>query len=354
MRYISLDRPSTAYRAKHSAEAFLKSLGHPSIIDEIQYAPSLFRHIKHFVDRQSRQKLVFVLTGSQQFHLMAGVTESLAGRIALLNLHSLSSDELSSHFKWKLDQKKIKHLIFKGGYPEIWSLGQSPDEFFSNYISSYIQRDVRQIIQLKNLHDFDIFMGLLAGRAGQLLNYSKLACEVGVSSPTIKLWINVLEAGNIIFLLKPFYNNFGKRLVKARKVYFTDTGLLCHLIGFRQEEELQNSNLMGKLFENFILGQILKSQSNRGKKPNLFFYRDHSGLEIDFVRPVGEKLHLYECKWSEQPNIKPKTFSEMQHLIGKNNILSRNIFSSCIESYSDGNHNILSLNDSSFPHGFSP
>ena len=349
MRYISLDRPSTAYRAEHSGEDFLKSIGFPSIIDEIQYAPSLFRHIKHFIDRQTRQKLVFLLTGSQQFHLMAGVAESLAGRVALLNLHSLSASELISHFKWKLNQKKIRSLIFKGGYPEIWSTEQSPDEFFSNYISSYIQRDIRQIIQLKNLHDFDIFMGLLAGRAGQLLNYSKLACDVGVSSPTIKLWVNALEAGNIIFLLKPFYNSFGKRLVKTPKVYFMDTGLLCHLIGFRQEEELQNSNLMGKLFENFVLGQIIKSESGRGKKPNLFFYRDHSGLEIDFVRPVGEKLHLYECKWSEQPDIKLKAFDEIQRLIGKKNILSKNIFSSCIESYSKGNHNVLSLNDNSFP-----
>ncbi len=344
MRYISLDRPSTAYRAEHSGEDFLKSIGAPAIIDEVQYAPSLFRHIKHFVD-QNERKALFILTGSQKFNLMANVSDSLAGRVALLDLHSLSVEELKSHFKWRIDQKKIMELIFKGGYPEIWSTKSAVDEFFLNYISSYIQRDIRQIVQVKNLHDFETFMGLLASRVGQLLNYNKIACDVGVSCPTIKSWVSALETGNVLFLLKPFYNNLGKRLVKSPKLYFTDTGLLCHLIGFRHQQEIKNSNLLGKLFENFVLGQILRKEANQGKKANLFFYRDQKGLEIDFVRPVGEKLHLYECKWSSEPKTQLKGFLKIQQLAGKKNILSKNIFSTSTESYLNEGCNVISLND---------
>ena len=343
VKYISLDKPSTAYRAEHSGEDFLKELPSPVIIDEVQNAPSLFRHIKLFVDQHKNKK--FFLTGSQKFTLMAQVSESLAGRVALLDLHSLSLMEIKNHFKKNVDQKKVLELMFKGGYPEVWSKKLNVDEFFSNYVSTYIQKDIRQIVNVKNLYDFERFMSLLASRVAQLLNYSKMAADIGVSSVTIKSWVNALEASNVLFTLKPFYKNLGKRLVKSPKVYFTDPGLLCHLIGFRQMSELKNSSLLGSLFENFVLGQILRTASNKGKKANLFFYRDQWGHELDFIQPVGEKLHLYECKWSANPNTNLKIFSEIQSLVGKKNILSKNIFSTTTESYSHKNVRVISLND---------
>ena len=342
VKYISLDKPSRAYRAEYSGEDFLKELESPVIIDEIQNAPSLFKPIKYFVDQYKNRQ--FFLTGSQKFSLMAQVSESLAGRVALLNLHSFSFSELKKHFKLKLNQNKIMELMFKGGYPEIWSGSFDTDEFFSNYISTYIQKDIRQIVNVKNLYDFEKFMMLLASRVTQLLNYNKLAVDVGVSSSTIKSWVNALEASNVLFILKPFYKNLGKRLVKSPKVYFTDSGLLCHLIGFRNKTELKNSSLLGSLFENFILGQILRENENKGKRINLFFYRDQWGREVDFVQPIGEKFHLYECKWSANPQTNLKSFFEIESLVGKKNVLSKNIFSTATESYSVKEVCVRSLN----------
>ena len=198
--------------------------------------------------------------------------------------------------------------------------------FFSNYVSTYIQKDIRQIINVKNLYDFERFMSLLASRVAQLLNYNKMAADVGVSSVTIKSWVNALEASNVLFILKPFYKNLGKRLVKSPKIYFMDSGLLCHLIGFRQMSELKNSSLLGSLFENFVLGHIIRTACNKGKKANLFFYRDQWGHELDFIQPVGEKFHLYECKWSANPNTNLKMFSEIESLVGNKNILSKIFF----------------------------
>ncbi len=344
MKYISLDRPSTAYRAEYSGEEFLKEFSEPVIIDEVQNAPSLFKHIKYIVDQDKKRR--FFLTGSQKFQLMAKVSESLAGRVALLELHSLSNTELNQHF-----QKKNTNLIeriFKGGYPEIWAGPFNVDDFFSNYISTYIQKDIRQIINVRSLYDFERFMGLLASHAGQLLNYNNLSSDLGLSAVTIKSWVSVLEASNIIYILKPFYKNLGKRLIKTPKLYFTDSGLLCHLMGFRHVTELKHSNLLGALFENFVLGQMVRTESNKGKKMNLFFYRDQWGLEVDFVQPVGEKFKLYECKWASQPKTNLKSFAKIESLIGKKKIISKNIFSSAKESYLVKDCQVISLNSFKF------
>ena len=344
IRYISLDRPSTAHKAEHSGEEFLKEFQEPVIIDEIQNAPSLFKHIKYVVDQNRKRQ--FFLTGSQKFQLMARASESLAGRVVLLELHSLSVTELKNHFQKK--PKSLIELMFKGGYPEVWAGPLSMDDFFSSYISSYIQKDIRQIINVKNLYDFDRFISLLATRAGQLLNYNSLSSDMGVSAGTIKLWMNALEASNIIFILKPFYKNLGKRLIKTPKIYFMDSGLLCYLMGFRSQKELKNSSLLGSLFENFVLSQMIRKESNKAKTANLFFYRDQWGCELDFVRPVGEKLELYECKWAGPRKTNLKAFSEIESLIGKKNIISKNIFYSGEESYHVKDYHVISLTDKKF------
>ncbi len=325
IKYVSLDIPLHAEEAENSGNEFLKKQGEPVIIDEIQYAPELMKYIKVKIDENRDENGRFFLTGSQKFSLMEGVSESLAGRIAIITLHSLSLFEIEKWTKVPIGPDLLLDLMIKGGFPELHSKDLSPEQFFGDYLATYLERDVRQIVNVKNLRDFDRFIRLLALRSGQLLSMNSLASDVGVSSHTIKSWINILEASNIIYLLEPYYKNLGKRIVKAPKMYFLDTGLLIYLLGIRTNGELQNSTLLGNIFETLTLGQIIRTYANHGKTPNLYYYRDHYGHEIDFIIPVGEKLKLIECKWSEKPELPHKGFLEIEKLIGKENILTRTI-----------------------------
>lgn len=344
--YISLDRPLTAEQAKNSGESFINSLNTPAIIDEVQYAPELFRHLKFFIDAKDHKKTYFILTGSQKFSLMQGVSDSLAGRISLLDLHSLSLNEIQGlTSEVELNQNRLKDLMFKGGYPEIWNESIDPNTFFYDYISTYIQKDIRQIINIKQLAAYERFMTMLALRAGQILNLSSLANETRISATAAKAWLNALEVSNVIYILKPYYKNLGKRLVKSPKVYFLDSGLLCNLMGFKNKEELTHSGLLGHIFENYVFEQMIKTKHNKGERPNYYFYRDHRGLEVDFIEPVGEKLSLFECKWSENPETKLKAFKEIENLIGSENIIKKNILSSSPESYTKNGCRVLSLKD---------
>ncbi len=323
--YVTLDIPLLAEQAESSGIEFLESREEPLIIDEVQYAPELLRYIKIKIDEDREKMGRFHLTGSQKFSLMEGVTESLAGRITLLDLLSLSSYELEKWIEKPIEGDLLVEMILKGGYPELHARGLEPEQFYSDYLATYLERDVRQLVNVKNLRDFDRFIRLLALRSGQLLSMNSLASDVGVSVHTIKSWISILEISNIIYLLEPYYKNLGKRLVRAPKIYFLDTGLLVYLLGIRTRDELKNSALIGSIFETHTLGQLLRGFYNYGKKPDLFFYRDHHGHEIDFVIPVGEKLKLIECKWSQKPSLPHKTFAQMEKLIGGENILSRDL-----------------------------
>ena len=218
--YVSLDVPLEARQASESGQFFLDSHGTPLVIDEIQYAPELFRQIKIRIDQHRQVNGQYVMTGSQKFSLMKGVSESLAGRVSILNLHSLSARELQKHFKVDLTTVQVLEWLVKGGYPEIYEHDLDQYRFFSDYVATYIERDVRQLINIRHVREFDQFMRLLAIRSGQMVSMSRIATEVGVSTHTIKSWIAVLEASNIIYLLKPYYENFGKRIVKSPKLYF--------------------------------------------------------------------------------------------------------------------------------------
>jgi len=318
--YISLDVPLIAKQASEDGNFFLNSHGTPLIIDEVQYAPELFRHIKIHIDNNRQLTGQFIMTGSQKFSLMQGVSESLAGRIAILNLHSLSTRELVNHFKSELSNKQILEWIVKGGYPEIYEHKLNHSRFFADYISTYIERDVRQLLNIRHVREFDQFMRLLAIRSGQIFSMSRIATEIGVSTHTIKSWINVLEASNIIYLLKPYYQNFGKRIIKSPKLYFLDTGLLCYLCNIQTAENLAQNPLLGAFFETYAFGQLLRSLHNQGKADEVYYFRDKDGREVDFIIPEGNKLNLYECKWADESGEIPTNIKKLSPIFGPENI----------------------------------
>lgn len=324
---MSLDLPLEAERSENSGEAFLADHAAPVIIDEIQYAPKLLRHIKHAVDRDRTAVGRYLLTGSQKLALMQGVSESLAGRVAVLELHSLSLREIKNAFGAPRDTDALLELIWKGGYPELHARQLDPKRFYADYVATYLERDVRQAINVRSLSDFDRFVRQCALRSGQLLNMNGLAGDAGVSPHTIRSWLSVLEASNVIYLLPPYFRNVGKRLVKAPKLYLLDTGLACHLAGLRSPDELKSSALVGAFFETLALGQLIRAHANRGLTAPLCYYRDHQSNEVDFLLPVGERAHLLECKWAQDPHI-GRGMRAVEQALGSGNVLSRSVVSS--------------------------
>jgi uncharacterized protein len=322
---VSLDLPSVAEEAEESGERFLARHPPPTIIDEVQYAPGLFRYLKHAIDLRRDEPGQFLLTGSQRFSLMQGVTESLAGRVAIVELHSLSLAELERWSGEAADGDRFWAWLFSGGYPELHARGLDPTRFHADYVTTYLERDVRQLVNVRSLRDFDRFLRLCAIRTGQLVSLSSLAADVGISPNTVKSWLAVLEASGVIHLLEPYYRNLGKRLVKTPKLYFLDTGLACFLAGFRTPADLRGSALAGALFETQVLGQILRWYANRGEPPSLYFYRDHHGNEVDFVVPVGERLRLVEAKLAEDPDPLPRGFAELERALPAGGVLGRTI-----------------------------
>ncbi len=322
-RYVSLDVPRTAELAEEAGEQFLRENPAPLIIDEVQYAPRLLRWLKVAIDGRRDESGLYCLTGSQKFPLMQGVTESLAGRAAIIECHSLSALELERWSGKTAEGDTLIEWIVQGGYPELHARGLPPERFYADYLSTYLERDVRQVLQVRSLRDFDRFMRLAAVRTGQLLAYNSFASDLGVSPNTVRSWLSVLQASNVVYLLEPYYRNLGKRIVKAPKLYFTDTGLAAYLAGIRSAADLQASSLLGPFFETHALGQLLRANANRGLVTDVYYYRDHHGHEVDFVIPVGESLKLYECKWSEAPDTRVKGFEEITRLVGVDNVLER-------------------------------
>lgn len=294
--YITLDRILLAEEAEMNPSLFLGRFKKQVIIDEIQYAPSLFRNLKIKVDEQRGIKGRWILTGSQQFILMKHASESLAGRISILNLGTLGAAELNqTHLL-----VNRRDLLWKGGFPEIWAEDLDPKLFYEDYIQTYLERDLRQILNVTNLRDFRRFLSILAIRAGQLINFSEISNEVGVAVNTIKAWVSALETSGIIILLPPYYNNLGKRLVKAPKLYFCDNGLVCSLLNIQSLEALENSIYLGNIWENFVFSEFLKEGFNAGK--DIFFFRDSNGVEVDFIIEKEGKTYLIEAKHTERPH----------------------------------------------------
>lgn len=308
--YITLDRVSVAMEAEENPAHFFERLGSKTILDEVQYAPSLFRELKILVDKDRNTYGRWILTGSQRFVLMKHIQESLAGRISILHLETLSAKELRhspTPFK-----KEPTTLLWKGGYPELWANPAIDSAmYFEDYIQTYLERDLNEIIKAANLRDFRRFITLCATRVGQLLNYSDIAKDVAVSANTIKQWISILEASGIICILPPYYGNINKRLIKAPKLYFCDTGLLCNLLNVNDYEGWYSHPQKGNLWENFVLNEYMKTTASAPGK-NLFFYRDKNNVEIDFVIEKGGSIALIEAKVAERINERGLNFNKVR------------------------------------------
>jgi len=288
--YVSLENPDMRRFALDDPRGFIANYPYGAVIDEVQRAPELFSYLQQVLDEDNvRGK--YILTGSNNFLLQENISQSLAGRIAYLNLLPFSYSELPGK-----STINIKELIFKGFYPPIYDQPVKPNSWYSNYIRTYIERDVRQIKNITDLNAFERFLRLCAGRTGQLLNMNSIAVETGVDNKTIASWIGVLESSFIIFRLHPHHRNFNKRLVKMPKIYFYDTGLVCALLGIHDHSQLDYHHLYGNLFENFVVSEILKSRFNKALPSDLFFWRDNIGHEIDIIVENGDELIPVEVK----------------------------------------------------------
>ena len=295
--YINMEDADNRSLATLDPKSFMLKYPDGAILDEVQRTPHLLSFIQVRVD-EADQKGMFILTGSHQAELHSAVSQSLAGRTSLLRLLPLSLVEMrGAHITDPLEE-----IILKGGYPKIYKENLPLSNAYSSYFQTYVERDVRQILQIKDIIQFERFIKLTAGRIGQLVNYASLATDVGVSAVTIKEWIAVLEATYVLIRLEPYFENFGKRLIKSPKLYFADTGLACHLLGIETVEQLIKDPLYGNLFENWIVVELIKARYNQGKDPHLYFYRDVSGREVDLLLQQGSHLVPIEIKSS-------KTFS---------------------------------------------
>lgn len=288
--FVNLERPSSREFARDDSEAFLDSLGPCAIIDEVQNVPELLSAIQARVDLNPQ--LRYKLTGSSDFSLMHTVTQSLAGRAALFTLLPFSMQELSAEYV----QQRTDTLEFNGFYPGVISNGIRPDIFFSNYYSTYIQRDVRDLLQVRDIDKFHRFIRLLAGRTGTEFNASALAVESGISSPTAASWLSILKTSYLLFELPPYYANINKRLTKSSKIYFFDTGLLCHLLGINNVSQLDIHPLRGAIFENMVVSEFMKQSFNAARRPEYYFYREKSGREVDLIDESVMPMAMYEIK----------------------------------------------------------
>lgn len=296
LKYINLENPAERQRIMEDPEGFLDQFKNGVIIDEAQNYPDLFSYIQVYVDKRNNIPGQFLLTGSQNFMLNEKISQTLAGRVAILELLPLSFQEISKKFSAEID---ISSAIFKGCYPELYStLLKTPTDFFPNYIQTYLERDVRQIKNISNLNLFQNFVRLCAGRVGHIINYSSLGNDCGLSVPTIKGWISILEASYIVHTVYPYFLNINKRMVKTPKLYFYDTGLLCSLLGIKSVDELETHYAYGSIFENFIINEFIKTQCNKGERKNVYFLRDKIGHEIDCFIPNNNSNCMYEIKSS--------------------------------------------------------
>lgn len=289
-RYANLEDLTTRAAAVADPTAFIDSLGNEAIIDEVQNVPQLLSMIQVRVDEDRKRR--YILSGSSNFALLHSVSQSLAGRSALFTLLPFSLQELSKSRK----RATSAELIFQGLYPGVISDGVPTSLFYQNYYNTYIERDLRNLLNLKNILLFDKFVRLLATRVGSEFNASNISREIGVSSVTVSEWMSILTASYITYPLRPYYSNMSKQFTKMPKIYFYDTGLLCFLLGIESAEHLSSNRLKGAIYENFAVGEVIKGRLNMGKEPATYFYREKKGLEVDILTMAADGKELYEVK----------------------------------------------------------
>jgi hypothetical protein len=296
-RFVSLDLPTEAEQAEKEPRNFLHRHPPPTIIDEVQYAPGLFRHLKAGVDASRTRNGQFLLTGSQKFTLMKSVSESLAGRADIVELETLSWAEIRA----ALPQTRLEKGIVRGGFPELHA---NPDidhvAFYNSYLATYLERDVRSLANVGSLRDFERFLRACALRSANLVNKADLARDVGIAPSTANHWLSTLEASGQVVLLEPWFSSRTKSIVKSPKLYLADTGLLCALLNIRSEDILLQSPAAGAIWETYVFAQLRARERRAGRTGSLFFWRDRT-REVDFVVDVGGRLELFEAKWTELP-----------------------------------------------------
>ncbi len=333
--YVSLDDLDERSLAQQDPALFLQTHKPPLIIDEVQYAPILFSYIKMYVDKHKISGL-FWLTGSQKFHLMKGIQESLAGRVAIIDMLGLSGKEIENKAKesvpflpsrkWlkessehKSEEKNLQDIysaIWNGGFPKlIVDDNKNRDIFYRSYIRTYIERDVKDSYNISDNIGFYNFFRAIAARTGQLLNYADIAKDVGVDPKTAKIWMSILERSGIIYLLYPYYNNVTKRIIKTPKVYFLDTGLCSYLTAWDSPKTLEAGAMSGAILETYVFSEILKSYWHNGQEPNIYFYRDNDQKEVDFLIEANGKIYPIEVKKTATPSLAAtKNFSVLKNL----------------------------------------
>ena len=286
--YVSLEEPDTRQLALTDPRGFLSNYPSGAVLDEIQNTPELFSYIQGLVDENRLAQ--FILTGSSNFLLMEKISQTLAGRTAVLHLLPFSLVEIGQV------AEQYESLIFKGQYPRIYDRDIAPTDFYPSYIQTYVERDVRQVKNIGDINAFIQFTRLCAGRIGQPLNQTSLASDAGISPNTVKAWLSILESSYILYRLQPYHRNFNKRLVKSSKLYFYDTGVACSLLGIRDENQVQIHYMKGVLFENLIINEFIKRNFNRGENRQPYFWQDNHGKEIDCLLENGEKIIPVEIK----------------------------------------------------------
>ena len=316
--YINLERPAQRAVIEQDIEAFFNANKTNLIIDEVHHLPQMLSYIQVLVDENPDRK--FILTGSSNFALLHQITQSLAGRTSLFTLLPFSMNELQQTKDLSANQ-----LMFQGFYPAIYTKKTPARLLYRDYYNTYVERDIHQLLKVKNLQAFQTFIRLCAGRVGSECNFSSLSNEVGVSAPTITEWINILQASYILWKLPPYYANINKRLVKTPKLYFYDTGLLCYLLGIENEKQLATHPLRGSIFENMVLNEVLKNRLNQGKDNNLCFYRENKGYEVDLIEPQAEGLNIMEIKSAQT-----YTKDFMRGITHLEEVLKEPIVSSCV------------------------
>jgi len=290
--YVSLEDPDVWLAATDDPRSFLGRFPDGAVLDEVQRCPEILSYLQTLVDVDGRMGL-FILTGSQQFGLLSDISQSLAGRTAFVELLPFSLDEL---LRAGMSPQSLDEMLTKGGYPPLYDRKIPPRKWFSAYVTAYIERDVRQVLKVQELETFQRFVRFCAGRTGQLLNLSSLAADCGITHNTAKSWISVLEAGYILFQLRPHHANFNKRLVKTPKLYFYDAGLVCWLLGIQTPQQLETHPLRGSIFETFVVAELMKSRLNAGERSGMYFWRDSNGNEVDVIIEQGPQLIPVEIK----------------------------------------------------------
>jgi len=298
--YLSLENPDTRQWAEEDPRGFLERYKDGAVLDEVQRCPQLLSYLQVSVD-ENHHLGRFILTGSQQFGLLSGITQTLAGRIALIELLPFTLHECYPK-KMLKEALTLDEVIFTGLYPPVHDRKLKPTLWYGNYVQTYVERDVRQMLNVRDLSTFRRFVRLCAGRIGQLLNLSQLAADCGVTHNTARSWISILEASYVIFLLHPHHQSFNKRLIKSAKLYFYDSGLACWLLSIRDPEQISTHSLRGFLFEGFLISERIKAAFNQGMRPELFFWRDRSGNEVDLIIDRGDTLQPVEIKSGQTLN----------------------------------------------------